>query len=192
MTLIVEGGAGDPTAESYCSVEFADRINALYGNSAWSDLDSSAKETALASSSLWLNAFDWLGLRATGDQALQWPRTDATDRDGFTATGVPEQVKKACALAAFKEAIEPGVLSPDRDRGGMVASVRVGSLSVNYDGKAPVETEYPQITQLIGRLVRPRDGLSRMVITVGTDGDADHTEMLSIGVHDMPEGWYRA
>src|SRR5687768_9190680 len=118
MALIVEDGTGLSTAESYISVANADSYHSVRGNTTWTGVDS-LKEAALRRATTYIDGR--YGARFTGtrrlarDQALMWPRSDATDVEGWTIENdeVPVEIERATAEAALRELVDPGSLSPD-------------------------------------------------------------------------------
>ncbi len=112
ITLVVEDGTGLSTANTYISAADADVYNANLGRAEWDELEADEKAAALVKATQYIDTtFNWLGLKGSRAQALQWPRhlgigTDGeplpiVDRDGYDIEGVPIEVIKATAEAAF-------------------------------------------------------------------------------------------
>lgn len=99
MTLVVETGVFDPTANSYASVADADaRHGASTSADAWEEYDAQQKEQRLIAATRRLDAlFDWAGAPYREDQPLGFPRRSAHDYRGRPATlrGVPALVRDA-------------------------------------------------------------------------------------------------
>lgn len=136
MTLVVEDGNGIASAESYISLAAADARHAALGNTGWTGSDT-AKEQALRRATVYMvQAYRqrWQGVRATLDQALDWPRY-GVEVDGYYVAGdsVPTDVANACADLALRALTED--LSPDLERA--VVREKVG----------PIETEYDRFSQ---------------------------------------------
>lgn len=116
MTLITTPGA--LTANSYASVAQADAYHSDRGNALWTG-GATAKETALIRATQWIDGrygSRWNGTRwKLRDQALDWPRVYAFDRDGTIIDGdtIPPEVIYATCEAALRELTTPGILSPD-------------------------------------------------------------------------------
>lgn len=157
MTFTVETGAGVAGANSYVAVAVADTYFAdRGGNAAWSSASTASKQAALIKATDYLDAVcSFLGTRANASQPLQWPRIGVTDWVSGLAVAsnvVPDAiVKVACELAAKAAA---GVnLLPDQSRGGMISSVKVGPLTVDYADGAPALPVYSVLGAIKGLTV---------------------------------------
>ena len=128
MAVITTPGASDAT--SYASLAEAEAYMAtLVHKDAWAGTDQT-KEAALQQATRLLDTLAWKGRKATAAQALAWPRTGVTDRDGYEVdpATIPVALRNACAEFAFR------LLGEDRaaDAGGLApASLQVGSLNVS-------------------------------------------------------------
>ena len=95
--------SGAATANSYASVAEADAYLAVRGDTnTWTALTTGQKENKLQWAAIILDTLDFKGSKSTSTQALEWPRYDVTDRNGWTVSGVPVQVKNAQAEMAFQ------------------------------------------------------------------------------------------
>lgn len=56
--------------------------------------------------------YSYVGSKRQQTQTTQWPRFDAVDRDEYVVTGIPLQVKQACAELTQSELESPGSLFP--------------------------------------------------------------------------------
>jgi hypothetical protein len=164
MTLIIEGGTGNPDAESYVSVancaEYATNHGLTFGVSPESEA-----EAALRRATTWIDGrygARFRGARTKGrDQALAWPRDNATDVEGneIADDAVPIEVIRATCEAAVRELATPGGLSPDVTAGKIITAASVdGAVSVEYakgsgiDGQRPIATVVDDILYpLIGK-----------------------------------------
>lgn len=165
MTLVVEDGTGLSTAEAYVSV--ADAITYLSKFSstpaAWSSSSETAKENALREAARYLDAVygnRWLGSRRILEQALDWPRVDIVDRDGFyvDSESIPDAIKNANAyLAAVAVS---STLLPDQSNTGVIArkKIKVGPIEkdVQYEGGsgsgATSQMEFPIVDRMLRHL----------------------------------------
>lgn len=104
------------------------------------------------------------GYRSGGrDQVRQWPRSFATDSEGWTIQGdqVPEEVERATYEAAIRELATPGGLTPDVTLSTRVKSTteKVGPLSESVEymsGTGGVSDLMPVLTildDILGRLI---------------------------------------
>lgn len=169
MALTIETGSGAADGEAYISVASADEYFAKRGVTAWDGTDA-VKEEALRRATTWLDATyaaRWPGLRTNGrDQALMWPRVNATDAEGETiaSDSIPVEIAHACAEAALRELASLGSLSPDESTAGDVIRTRVKA------GPVEEETEYapgsvqrgqpklPVIDNILASLLGPATG----------------------------------
>lgn len=167
MALVVETGACDPAAESYCSVDAADSYHAKLGNTAWAALTIEAKEIALRkATNFMLQRYreKWDGYRRTVAQALDWPRTEVRRRDAPTTYGsvrgfmltyysiyeVPAIVIQACAELALRSVTQE--LLPDLTR--KVQSESVAGLSVVYAQDSSQLVKFTAIDALLNPVLR--------------------------------------
>jgi len=136
MSLEVEDGTGKSNSESYVSaadcLAYATARGLTFANS-------TAGEQALRRATTWLDGTyraRFSGDRLNGrDQALEWPRTDAVDAEGFDVAddAVPSEIIRATCEAAVIELATPGDLSPTITPGKIIQSASVdGAVSVSY------------------------------------------------------------
>jgi hypothetical protein len=97
--------------------------------------------------------FCWVGEQANTAQRTQWPRIGAEDRNNNLRSGIPNEVKEACAeyaRIALSQTLNP---TPDRDDTGRAVqskSERVGPIeeSVEYASGASFQLpKYPAADQ---------------------------------------------
>jgi len=118
MAFIVEDGNGLDDSTSYISVATADEHHLDRGNSKWEDYSTAEKESSLIRASDYVDkrfGLRFVGWRKQKSQAMEWPRFDAFDADGFIlndADDVPRKLQRAIAEYALRAAI-CGVLAPD-------------------------------------------------------------------------------
>lgn len=139
MSFIVETGAGLANSNSYASVADADAYVADYATTAnqtaWSALNTAAKELALRQGTLYLeNKYKnrWVERRTSQDQRLAWPRAYVIDSDGFAVESdvVPEAIRNA--------AIEAAIISLTVD---LLAPVETGSIESIREEVGPLKSE---------------------------------------------------
>lgn len=160
MALIVEDGTGLATAEAYISVSDADSYFALIGtDAAWTAASTTEKEQALRLGAIYLDGnFRWQGVRATSEQAKDWPRWDV-ERDGIVLETdvVPTEVGRANAEAALQHILSSGALFADQARPGGIRSesFTVGEISENvvYDGSASQQKLFARLEALLEGLL---------------------------------------
>lgn len=156
--LVVEDGTGLSTANTYLSEADADAYHTLYtGSTDWSGALTAAKERALVLATQHLDAKyhgRWLGQRANDTQALDWPRSNAEDSDGYAIDdeSLPQKLKNACAELALRVVLGDSLFAPLTDPGQVVAeSITVGPISESktYAGPKPQDYQYPQVDALL-------------------------------------------
>lgn len=152
MSIIVEDGTGLSTAQTYASVATADAYHLARNNTTWTGTDA-VKEYALVRAAQALDgryAQYWPGYRYSEDQALDWPRTDAVDTDGYDLDALPQGIVDACCEAALIELVTAGSLSEESELG--VKREKAGSVEVEY--ASTQRTGYPKIAHALRRIVR--------------------------------------
>ncbi len=161
MALIVEDGTGKSDAESYISVADANTYDSKYVASAtWDAATDPEKEVALRKGTQYLDARyngNWRGRRANEDQALDWPRLDAVDNDGYEIDyqSLPTQLEQATVEAAIRSLSEE--LLPDPEEGGDIKKekTKVGPITdeVEYLGAKTEMKDYPKVMDLLTALI---------------------------------------
>lgn len=159
MTLIVEDGTGVIGAESYNAISAIDDYAVRMGLTFTGGTPE--KEAAARRGAIYLDAK--YGSRFTGKQVkpriqgLAFPRTGSIDRDGnaIASDSVPIEILNAHCECSIREAASPNSLSPDQERGGLIKSLKAGSVAIEYADGATSETVMLSIdnalTGLIGR-----------------------------------------
>lgn len=151
MALIVEDGTGKADAEAYCSVSDATSHHGKRGNAdAWDAIED--KEAALRNATDYITAIyrsQWAGMRATADQALDWPRMDVPWDDSpigvRPSNTIPTELKQACAELALRSASAPLLA----DLGRETLSERVDVISVTYAEGKTRQTHYALVNGLL-------------------------------------------
>jgi hypothetical protein len=153
--FIVEDGSAPEGANSLVSVEYADDY---FGeNVTWAQV--ADKEAALITGTRYVMAQyrgQWPGQRTYGrDQALDWPRTGASDAEGeaIDDEDIPVEVMQAVCEAAVREGATAGYLFPD-DTGAPVKMQQVGQLKIEYDtSKRHARPVIPAIDSILSGLI---------------------------------------
>ena len=161
MAFTVEDGTGVSGANAYVTVAEAE---AYFTDRAitWTAATTGAKESQIVIATTYVdNKYSWPGSRIDRTQGLQWPREDATDREGLEIDddSVPIEVKNAVceAVLVYSE------LNLALDRGGMVQSVTVGPISETYMSGASPGKVFPKIDAAVRPIVV--GGKGRVVVT---------------------------
>lgn len=186
MTLLVETGAGVATADSYVSAASCLAYAVARGSTFGSDdaADAALRRGTSYIDNTYRSRFP--GYRTfRRAQGLEWPRTGAFYSypdspeppyaygpdggvlaygyvewpfDPIGANAIPPEIVAATCEAAVREYAEPGVLLPDLDRGGLVASLKAGSVEVKYAGGAPGQTVFQAVEAALSGLIGVRSG----------------------------------
>ena len=116
-----------------------------------------AKEQALVRATRAIDgmyASRWPGTKLISNQALDWPRGDAVDIDGYALQGIPNSIGYATCEAALVEIASAGSLSKAQARGGKVRRERIeGAVDIEYADNAPSGTTYTAIDQALSRIL---------------------------------------
>lgn len=137
------------------SSEADDYMKARWGGSPWFDADSEERNQTLVSATRMIDRENWLGQRTVSSQALEFPRTGLTDKDGnpVDSATVPLAVEEAnyeLALALLNDA---AVQEADTT-GSNVKRAKAGSAEVQFF-RATDGTPFPTIAN---DLLRPFRG----------------------------------
>jgi hypothetical protein len=163
MTLLVEDGQGLEFANSYASLAACDAYHAGMGTAAWvvdaeDAANIAAREQALIRGTAAIDRMyggRFRGRRLREGQALNWPRENACDDDGYSLSGVPMCVVSATCEAALR-AFQGTDLMPDMERGGAVIQETIGPISTTYAAGAPAGTTFPAIDAILRRCLTLR------------------------------------
>lgn len=171
--IVVETGQGLENAETYCDTAFVDQYAASSNNTTWTSLAVEVKESALREAALVIDGKfggRFLGCRKCHDQALEWPRYEARDENGFYVDSdtVPIQVKKACAdLAIAATAQSSSQLIQDSDTTAPIIREmrKVGPLETETEfgggGKRANQINFHRARMILRRLLLPAGTLHR-------------------------------
>lgn len=152
MALVATPGAAD--ADSYVTLAEFDAYAVLLG---WTVTATDAvKEAALRRGRVYLDSrYNWKGARATGDQALQWPRSGVYDMDGYHVDedAIPQPIKDAQCELAYQEVSGTEVL-PQKAGAILSETVKAGPISTttNY-GAAPSQPKFGTVDGLVRQYV---------------------------------------
>lgn len=112
MAFRVEDGSGLPDANSYASVQYFRDYHADRGSDTSSYTDAEVEHSLVRATDYidrrWGGSF--VGMRTSGYQSLEWPRTSAFYNDGRFIDGVPVEVRQATceyALRGMTDALAP-------------------------------------------------------------------------------------
>jgi len=171
MSFVLEDGTGLADATSYASEDDFDTYTEDRGYT----VTVGDTEAALIRATQILDATyrrEFPGSRTNGRaQALEWPRTGATDFNGddIDEDEVPIEIIEATCELALRELASPGSTMPDLDRGGTVHRVRAGSVEVEYGANASATTTFQLIDGILAPLIGDvsTGGISSITATRG-------------------------
>jgi hypothetical protein len=155
MPFVVEDGSGLPDATSYASTDFFDNYTDDRGYA----VGTGDTEQALIRATQVLDATyarRFTGTRTNGrEQALEWPRSGATDIAGNAIPDdeIPIEILEATAELALREVTVPGSTMPDLARGGSIRSLRAGSVAIEYGANASSTTIFSLINGILAPLI---------------------------------------
>lgn len=154
MALVVETGTGSASSESYASVSDCASYASARGLTFPASPEEPA-EQALRRATQWLDAvyrYSFPGARTNGrDQALQWPRINAYDREdeAIASDEVPREIIDACCEAAIRELASPGGLSPDVTPGQIEKRIKVDTIEFEYAVGAGTAQEQRPVVSIV-------------------------------------------
>jgi hypothetical protein len=158
MAFTLEDGTGISDANAYVSLDFCITYCTDRGLT-FSTSPSSLGEEAIVRATAALDAmyrFRFNGYKTHGrNQALEWPRTAAYDREGYLISGalIPIEIQNAVSEMAVREYASPGSMLPDLERGGAVQMLRAGSVEVQYAANAAMATTFQLIDGMLTGLL---------------------------------------
>lgn len=130
----IDATVGGTSSNSFMTLAEADAYWAdNYHSTAWDALIDDDKNKLLIMATQTLDYWvDWIGHRATEDQALRWPRYDVQDLDGYTFDSdiIPNFLKDATAeLASYFISYNPAA---EPDTKGF-SEIRVDVIALKID-----------------------------------------------------------
>lgn len=164
MSLIAEDGSGVSGAESYASTTW---IGGYWSNrpqnalaATWAAATDANKEGAAREASAYIDAIwgpYYRGVRRGWVQGLLWPRSDAMDdaqalgRPAYPLPDLPPCLMQATAELAARAL--SARLAQDLARGGMVSTLKAGSVEIQYAAGAPAQKTYGLIDRLLAPIL---------------------------------------
>jgi len=152
VAFVSTPGAAD--ANSLTSVEYADAYFAERANATWAALSLADKQSALILGTDYLVATyegTWAGERASGTQALPWPRREVySDGYALPSDTIPGRLQMATAEAALRS--RSGALI--EDQGQRVIREKVDVLETEYAETSDPTKRYPMVSALVAPLLR--------------------------------------
>ncbi|HEY0684760.1 MAG TPA: DnaT-like ssDNA-binding protein [Steroidobacter sp.] len=159
MALVIEDGTGRADAQSYASVETLRAYAKARGETVPGG--NSDCEALLMKAMDYMRGKEYVGDRATKEQALDWPRVNVVV-EGFpyASTELPRQVEQAqCALAIAAQRVDLLPNTP-ANTSGPISERTVGPITTKYSNTGRV-SQVPAIAKadVILRTILKRNGL---------------------------------
>ena len=137
MSITIDKTPGSADANAYVDeTDAADYFNLRVGGSEWSTHGTEDRKRGLIQATQRVDLELFVGTRATGAQALAWPRHGVTDRDGYAVASdeIPRSIAEASmelalVLLRSNEAGSDPYAVPDNTD---VKRAKVGDLEVEY------------------------------------------------------------
>lgn len=109
VSLIVEDGSCVPSANSYVSLDYADKYMRNMGKTSWFSKSEDERKAYLINATLYIDrtysVIGWKGrkkyVNPNKRQALCFPRVELFDKDNIEILGIPEELKQAVCEAGF-------------------------------------------------------------------------------------------
>jgi hypothetical protein len=151
--IVVENGTGIATANSYATLAEADTYYDERHNVTWQSSSTSARTVALIKATDYIDyTYSFKGTPSGTTQALQWPRTRATDINLIVIDSdvIPVELKRAVfelALRSLSEDIDPDLTTSSQLQ-SETRKVDVISRSFSYTAGVQVK-RFTQVQKLL-------------------------------------------
>ncbi len=165
MALTIEDGTVVANADSYTDASDVDTYFTDTDGSipvAWSNLTTAVQEAYLRQATRFLDSKYrtlWIGTRYDADQSLEWPRTGATTRDGFTLTvsTIPKELiwatSELCRRLLTAASLDPDLTDERKVRSERLRAEPLEIQSV-FESVGSSHTIYQRVDLLLGRILR--------------------------------------
>lgn len=102
IELIIEDSSCVINANSYVTLDEANKYQTERNRTEWLDLSDNEKKASLIKATQYVdNLYNWKGRRKFESQVLSFPRVMIKDDDGFDVVGIPNNLKIAVMEASF-------------------------------------------------------------------------------------------
>lgn len=150
----LDATVGGAAANSYVTEDEADTyFSTRLQVGAWSDGGATDRDAALIQATRQIDALSFMGVKLDTAQALQWPRFNVFDPDGYEYEGVPVIVKHATMEAALRLLADSASGSDTNAPTGLepFKRARIGPLEVEVDKGYRAGL----VPDIVRRLLRP-------------------------------------
>lgn len=153
IILIVEDGNGLLDANSYVTIEFADRYCIERNKTEWLKLNLEEKKKLLILATDYVDQyFSWKGKKIKQLQALSFPRKELYDSDGYLVEGIPLNLKKAIVEAALLNQSATSLFIT-KNKDGNIKRKKVDTLEVEYFVSNSESESYTTIYESLNKLL---------------------------------------
>lgn len=126
MTITLTATAGSASANTYVTLADAETyMETLYYKDSWTGKTDEQKKGAIVQACRLLDTLAWKGIKAADTQALEWPRSNVTDRNGYEVSDstIPAWLANANAEFAMRllgedRQADMGANAPQRSKVG--------------------------------------------------------------------------
>jgi len=156
MALVIEDGSGKTNAQTYYSSASVGSYCSQMGYTSWASLATTSQEQAILRGMAYIESFDYKGTKGSSNQSLEWPRSNAKDKNGYSIASntIPLKMKKAVAEASYRESVESGVLQPVLTIGaGVIKKEKIGPIETEYMHGSYSDTEYVMLDNYLQEFV---------------------------------------
>jgi hypothetical protein len=161
MAVAIDATVGGASANSFTTLaELTTYMEGRLNSSTFDDASTDDQNRSLVEATRQLSVMHWLGERATGTQALAWPRQWAHDPDSpiqdyYDTTVVPQRVKDATMELAFQFLKNGTTDLAALDPATGIKRKKIDVIETEYDtARRPVGlSAYPSVTRHIRPLL---------------------------------------
>lgn len=158
MSLTINATAGDPTANSYCTLAEARAFYAQNIRATSDGLSDDATLTALLVDATQLldEHYDWFGSAATMTQALLWPRSGTWDarRVSVPSNVVPDKIKRATAEFARQLLDADRTADSDVETQGL-KRLKADTIELEFRDNVSAKVIPDRVAEMLQRYGRP-------------------------------------
>ena len=166
MALVLSATAGSAGANSYCTLASALPIleQNIHIYATFASLSTANAESCLIYATTLLDVqIDWVGTKGTSTQALDWPRDDVSDPNGYAVSTslIPKFLREATAFYAYYLSQDDRIAESDTFG---FKSLKAGSLAMvidKYDRKNIMPNPVWEMVMAYGAKA---SGLSRTLV----------------------------
>jgi len=151
MALVIETGQQSTTANSYVTVANYDAyLNARYPSR--TDISDAQAEAYILRGMDYFENLDFIGMKATEEQSLQWPRSGVNiDGYGKDTNEIPNEVLVSIYELAYGFEQGYGINDPISRE---TVKEKIGEIEVEYKNSSADRTLLPAASQALRKLIK--------------------------------------